>query len=747
MKKIKKFKYTINFIIFLGILWTVIISAAAYINLREIKKSTFELALSEAKATVNKDLSFRLWVTSHGGVYVYPDKDTPPNPYLNYIPDRNIVTTKGDVLTLMNPAYVIRQVMDVYSRLYNIRGHITSLNPIRPENAADPWEKKSMESFEKGVKEVAEISLIDDKPYLRYMQPLITQEGCLKCHAHQGYKKGDIRGGLSTAVPLDNYIKIETASLQKSILTYFILWLAGITGIVVAGRRLDRSLEARKKREEDFENIFNLTNDLVSIASLTHFIRVNPSFTRILGYSEEELLGRPFIEFIHPDDIRPTRDIVEDKLSKGISAINFRNRYRHKNGSYRWLEWMTNSMSSKEHLYATARDITGRIEAEEQGLLNRERMESLIKISQHRAESLQELLDYALEEAIRLTRSTIGFIYYYSEEKREFTLNTWSRDVMKECSVRDPLTVYALDATGIWGEAVRQRRAILINDYHTPDPLKKGYPEGHVKLGRLLIIPVFNRDRIVLVVGVANKQGDYDTSDMNQLTLLMDTVWKLAEKKRAEDEILRSLNEKNILLREVHHRVKNNMAVIMSLLELQSGYARDDDSKVMFMESCNRIKSMALVHEKLYRSKNFAYIDISEYISELASELLSEYEGEKGNVSLKLDIENYNISLDYLIPLGLIINEILANTFKHAFVRLDALPEIKIALQTEEGMQVRLMISDNGIGLPGDDILSQKKTLGMQIIRALVHQLGGTMNIERNGGTMFIISFPLKKDA
>lgn len=156
---------------------------------------------------------------------------------------------------------------------------------------------------------------------------------------------------------------------------------------------------------------------------------------------------------------------------------------------------------------------------------------------------------------------------------------------------------------------------------------------------------------------------------------------------------------------------------------------------------------MALVHEKLYRSKNFAYIDISEYISELASELLSEYEGEKGNVSLKLDIENYNISLDYLIPLGLIINEILANTFKHAFVRLDALPEIKIALQTEEGMQVRLMISDNGIGLPGDDILSQKKTLGMQIIRALVHQLGGTMNIERNGGTMFIISFPLKKDA
>ncbi|OGV60397.1 MAG: hypothetical protein A2X45_18660 [Lentisphaerae bacterium GWF2_50_93] len=171
---------------------------------------------------------------------------------------------------------------------------------------------------------------------------------------------------------------------------------------------------------------------------------------------------------------------------------------------------------------------------EKEHRLDEARLESLHRISQFKAKSIQELLDFALEETISLTGSKIGYIYHYSEEKKEFILNTWSKDVMKECTVTNPQTCYELDKTGVWGEAVRQRKPILINDFPAQHPLKKGYPEGHAKLYKFLTIPVFVDDKIVAVAAVANKETDYDQSDVRQLNLLMDTVWKYVERKESE---------------------------------------------------------------------------------------------------------------------------------------------------------------------------------------------------------------------
>jgi two-component system, sensor histidine kinase and response regulator len=152
-------------------------------------------------------------------------------------------------------------------------------------------------------------------------------------------------------------------------------------------------------------------------------------------------------------------------------------------------------------------------------------------------------LDVALDEAIRLTLSKIGYIYFYDDRKKEFTLNTWSKDVMKECTISQPPMVYQLERTGIWGEAVRQAKPIIVNDFQAPNPLKKGYPEGHAKLFKYLTIPVFSGDKIVAVVAVANKEIDYDESDIRQLTLLMDSVWKIVLRRKAE-EALRKSEEK-----------------------------------------------------------------------------------------------------------------------------------------------------------------------------------------------------------
>ena len=178
--------------------------------------------------------------------------------------------------------------------------------------------------------------------------------------------------------------------------------------------------------------------------------------------------------------------------------------------------------------------------AEEQIHLNETRLLSLLKIMQYRARTTQDFLDHALDEVIKLTQSKIGYIYFYHEDRREFVLNTWSKNVMKECTIANPQTCYALDKTGVWGEAVRQRKPIILNDFKTDHPLKKGYPEGHAHLIRFMTVPVFNEDKIVAVVGIANKASDYDETDVLQLSLFMDAVWKSVDIKIAEEKLRES---------------------------------------------------------------------------------------------------------------------------------------------------------------------------------------------------------------
>ncbi len=167
------------------------------------------------------------------------------------------------------------------------------------------------------------------------------------------------------------------------------------------------------------------------------------------------------------------------------------------------------------------------------------RMSSLYNISQYPFGDEAGFLDHALDEVIKLTGSAIGYIYFYSEQKRQFTLHSWSQSVMKECAVQEHKTVYDLGSTGIWGEAVRQRKPILLNEFAAPHPLKKGLPEGHVPLKRFLTVPVMVDENVVAVVGVGNKDSDYLDSDVMQLSLFMDAVWKIVSGKRAVEERLK----------------------------------------------------------------------------------------------------------------------------------------------------------------------------------------------------------------
>jgi PAS domain S-box-containing protein len=180
---------------------------------------------------------------------------------------------------------------------------------------------------------------------------------------------------------------------------------------------------------------------------------------------------------------------------------------------------------------------------EEQLFANTQRLETINTILQFKTRDLQAFLDHALDQAIQLTESEIGYIYFYDETNQQFTLNSWSKEVMAQCSVQDPQTVYQLEKTGAWGEAVRQRQPIVINQFDQAHPIKKGYPEGHAPLKKFMTVPIISEGEIIAVVGVANKKADYGARDVAELTLLMEMVWRIVEQRRAEQHYLQLFNQ------------------------------------------------------------------------------------------------------------------------------------------------------------------------------------------------------------
>jgi len=220
------------------------------------------------------------------------------------------------------------------------------------------------------------------------------------------------------------------------------------------------------------------------------------------------------------------------------------------------------------------------------------------------------------------------------------------------------------------------------------------------------------------------------------IVTLVDTT----ESKLAEEKVRASLAEKEVLLKEVHHRVKNNLQIISSLLELQSDYIRDEQSRMFFRDSQNRIRSMALVHEKLYQSESLAFVDFREYVEDLANYLFSASVKDSDLIRLTIDVGEVLLSVDEAIPCGFIINELISNSLKHAFPD-DRGGEVIITCQMREDDWITLTVSDNGIGLPPDLDIGNTETLGLQLVTMLVKQLSGRIDLSGDQGTLWEIAF------
>src|SRR5436190_12772891 len=220
----------------------------------------------------------------------------------------------------------------------------------------------------------------------------------------------------------------------------------------------------------------------------------------------------------------------------------------------------------------------------------------------------------------------------------------------------------------------------------------------------------------------------------------MSIVRDITDRRRAEELIQASLREKEALLREIHHRVKNNLQITSSLLRLQAGAIENGEARQAFAETQHRIRSMALVHEKLYQSTNLSRIDFGDYIRTLGDLLFKSFAADPSRIQLTVIGDEVLLSIDTAVPCGLIVNELLLNALKHAFPEGER-GEIIVELADGGDGWCRLAVRDDGVGLP-DDMSGDSGTLGLQLVRGLVAQLDGRLAIERGrGGAGFTISF------
>jgi PAS domain S-box-containing protein/putative nucleotidyltransferase with HDIG domain len=324
-------------------------------------------------------------------------------------------------------------------------------------------------------------------------------------------------------------------------------------GFRVAG--ISRDITERKRAEQELiESNRRLNTTINNLRGVVYrcdnhldwtMEYVSDGIRDLSGYPAEDFIARrvrSYDSIIEPADLSRVWNEIQRAVARQ-EPFMLEYRIRTASGEQKWVWERGRGVFDGDQLVALEgfiSNITERKNAEEEAIIEQRRLNSLLLISQMKTESQVDLLNCALEEAITLSDSQLGYIFLYDEEKQEFTLHAWSKQALETCNIPNPPMIYALESTGFWGEVVRQGGPVILNAFSAQHPLKKGFPEGHVLLFRFMSLPVFDGEHIVAVVGVANKPADYTDLDLRQLDMMMDSVWKIAKRKQAEVALVES---------------------------------------------------------------------------------------------------------------------------------------------------------------------------------------------------------------
>ena len=327
------------------------------------------------------------------------------------------------------------------------------------------------------------------------------------------------------------WLRAEVAFVVRENKSHYIVMVTDITD----SKKVDEKLISK---EEQVQNPFPVNIDLFCIIDRNIcFKKINEKWVHTFGYNVEEIQGKPLIDFIHPNDIEPFTEFIA-KLKLSCEPEKVVARFRNEDGTYKYLEWYMEFIG--EDIYASARDISQEKREAQIYYLNHLRSQALLQLGRMTGSPIKEITDFALEKAVELTHSKVGYLAFLNEDETVLKMYSWSKSAMKQCNTLDKPLDYPINTTGLWGEAVRQRKPIITNDYQASNSLKKGVPEGHVQLSRHMNVPIFDGDKIVLLIGVGNKEEEYTQDEVNGLILLMEGLWRILRRKSSEEALKES---------------------------------------------------------------------------------------------------------------------------------------------------------------------------------------------------------------
>ncbi len=306
-----------------GLVWTAAVVGNALWNAWEAREAALGLAREALQASFEKDVLYRRWAARHGGVYVPATEQTPPNPYLRQVPERDLVTPSGRALTLVNPAYMTRQVYELEGSRRAIRGRLTSLSPLRPENAPDLWEAESLRAFERGELERSAVTDAGGEPVLRLMRPFFTEEACLRCHGQQGYRVGEVRGGISLSTPLGPFLAAVQEQWVLGALGHGALWLLGLGGLAFLTRSLGAARRRERERTEELRaTLLSIGDGVIATDLAGQVTTINPAAEALTGWPAAEAVGRPLDEvfrIVHAETRAPLESPARQVLRRGAA--------------------------------------------------------------------------------------------------------------------------------------------------------------------------------------------------------------------------------------------------------------------------------------------------------------------------------------------------------------------------------------------------------------------------------------------
>ncbi len=468
---------------------------------------------------------------------------------------------------------------------------------------------------------------------------------------------------------------------------------------------MTRDLQKTTVSKDYVENIFKSMFDMLVVATPEGTIQtVNKAICDLLGYRSEELTGESIDKLIY-DEVPHSETSYFNELDKKGSIINIEKQYLTKDGrKIPVLLSMSNMYDDKGNkigVVCVARDITERERAED--LLNK-----LKEFAETVLSSMKDAISIIDVNNFRIIDANSVFLKNYGMKKEEVIGKSCYEITHKRAQPCIPPD----DICPLMDTLKSGEHSVAEHVHHLKD--------GEKRYVEVSTSPI--------------------TDENGRITKVIHVAHDITERKVAEVKIKASLEEKEVLLREIHHRVKNNMQIVASLLNLQSQNIEDIKYKNLFIDSQTRIYSMALIHEKLYQSDSLAQINLKEYIDGIVSNLFESY-GQKINIKLDINVENILINIDNAVPCGLIINELVTNSFKYAFP--DGRPGIiKISVKSNDNNTIQISISDNGIGIPKDLDIRNTKSLGLKLITGFAEsQLHGEIILNRDSGTEFQINF------